>query len=122
MLPEEKELLHALAKTLAQTVTTKVHAGTSLAELRGLVRQILLHCVTAPGGDIFAALLTETTLHDDSMVAVRNRSALEAGVTAVLTGGKHFYRLIATHKTAHDPGPHLSGLQPGYNPFILVPH
>ena len=31
--------------------------------------------------------------------------------------GKHFYRLKATHKTAHDPGPHLSGLQPGYNPF-----
>ena len=36
--------------------------------------------------------------------------------------GKHFYRLIATHRTAHDPGPHLSGLRPGYNPFILGPH
>ena len=84
MLPEEKEQLLALAKTLAQKVTTKVHEGTSLAQLRDLVRQILLHCVTEPGGDIFAALLTETTLHDDSMVTVRNRSALEAGVKEVL--------------------------------------
>jgi hypothetical protein len=40
--------------------------------------------VTVPGGDIFAALLTETALHDHSMVTVRNRSALEAGVTTVL--------------------------------------
>ena len=40
----------------------------------------------------------------------------------VAVGGKHFYRLIATHRTAHDPGPHLSGLRPGYNPFILGPH
>ncbi len=58
--------------------------GTSLDQLHDFVRQMLLVCVTAPGGDIFTALVTETTLHDDSMNKVRNRGALEAGVTAVL--------------------------------------
>jgi hypothetical protein len=46
---------------------------------------MLLVCVPAPGGDIFTALLMETTLPDASMMQkVRNRSALEAGVTIVL--------------------------------------
>jgi hypothetical protein len=85
MLPEEKEQLLGLAKTLSQTVPAKITEGTSLERLQEVVRQMLLVCVTAPGGDIFTALVTETTLHDDSMMKqVRNRNALEAGVTSVL--------------------------------------
>jgi hypothetical protein len=59
LLPEEKEQLLALARTLAQKVTAKVHEGTTLAQLRALVRQVLLHCVTVPGADALADTSTE---------------------------------------------------------------
>ena len=72
---------------------------------------------------LFAARTDILGLDRDSFCSSSlNKGTFLSGVTTFEAVGKHFYRLIATLKSAHDPGPHSSGLQAGYNPFILGPH